>query len=214
MKHLYCKGQHNRCRPKWNILLLYIVLTNPLLIVDYSPNPVDNRDWATEWLHDIGNGANPLTYKYLWSIGRDSNTRLYSFADCCIGPLCHRCIILGPAWGNRTPIHSLEDCCPIRWTNARYNLVGPVRVELTTNGLWVRCSNQHELKARYSWCDWPESNRHALQRQILSLLCIPISPQSQCSFIIYAILKNVNIYFGTPGRSRTDIGQLSVAHGI
>ena len=28
------------------------------------------------------------------------------------------------------------------------------------------------------WCDWPESNRHTRKREILSLLCLPISPQS------------------------------------
>ena len=26
-------------------------------------------------------------------------------------------------------------------------MVGPLRVELSTNGLWVRCSNQHELRS-------------------------------------------------------------------
>ena len=31
------------------------------------------------------------------------------------------------------------------------------------------------------WCDWPESNRHAVKREILSLLCLPISPQSRYS---------------------------------
>ena len=31
----------------------------------------------------------------------------------------------------------------------------------------------------YNWCDCPESNRDALRREILSLLCLPISPQSQ-----------------------------------
>ena len=35
-----------------------------------------------------------------------------------------------------------------------------------------------ELQSDCSWCDWPESNRHALLREILSLLCLPISPQS------------------------------------
>jgi len=34
------------------------------------------------------------------------------------------------------------------------------------------------------WCDWPESNRHAFGRQILSLLCLPIPPQSQIHFTI------------------------------
>jgi hypothetical protein len=29
------------------------------------------------------------------------------------------------------------------------------------------------------WCPWPESNRHALRRQILSLLCLPIPPHGQ-----------------------------------
>jgi len=29
-----------------------------------------------------------------WSEGSDSNRRFYSFADCCIGPLCHPHIIL------------------------------------------------------------------------------------------------------------------------
>jgi hypothetical protein len=40
-----------------------------------------------------------------------------------------------------------------------------------------------------TWCDWPESNRHALQRQILSLLCIPVSPQSQIYWSEYEDLN-------------------------
>ena len=40
------------------------------------------------------------------------------------------------------------------------------------------------------WCDWPESNWHDLRRQILSLLCLPISPQSQ--FISWRTRRDSN----------------------
>ena len=30
----------------------------------------------------------------IWNNGRDLNPRLYGFAIRCIGPLCHRCIVL------------------------------------------------------------------------------------------------------------------------
>ena len=51
----------------------------------------------------------------------------------------HRGNHSGPAWGNRTPIRNLEGSCPIHWTNARINLVGPSRFELETDGLKARC---------------------------------------------------------------------------
>ena len=46
------------------------------------------------------------------------------------------------------------------------------------DGLANRCLN-HSANSPNTWCDWPESNRHARKREILSLLCLPISPQSQ-----------------------------------
>ena len=33
-----------------------------------------------------------------------------------------------------------------------------------------------------TWCEWPESNRHDRSREILSLLCLPISPHSQLNW--------------------------------
>ena len=51
-----------------------------------------------------------------WSRERDSNPRFYSFADCCIGPLCHPYKLTnfyGPATRNRTWIYSLEGYCSI-----------------------------------------------------------------------------------------------------
>ena len=41
-----------------------------------------------------------------------------------------------------------------------------------------------------------------LWNQILSLTCLPISPQSHDTLIIYYFIKNVN-YFGAPGEIRT-----------
>ena len=40
-----------------------------------------------------------------------------------------------------------------------------------------------------NWCEWPESNRHDRSREILSLLCLPISPHSH--------------FFGVPPGTRT-----------
>ena len=46
------------------------------------------------------------------------------------------------------------------------HLVGCLWVEHSTNGLWVHCSNQHELTAR-NWCGMQESNPHSRCRRPL-----------------------------------------------
>ena len=42
----------------------------------------------------------------------------------------------------------------------------------------------------YDWCGWPDSNRHASRREILSLLCIPFH-------------HTRNLLFGVPPGTRT-----------
>ena len=78
--------------PNFDILGQYDLLTIPPLSVGLVSSRFVALDWATEWLHDKRIDANPATCKYLWSIGQDLNLRFYSFADCCFGPLSHRCI--------------------------------------------------------------------------------------------------------------------------
>ena len=52
------------------------------------------------------------------SIGAYKNTLLLS-RQRRLHYMTYRMFLYGPAWGNRTPILSLEDSCPIHWTNAR-----------------------------------------------------------------------------------------------
>ena len=60
-------------------------------------------------------------------------------------------------------------------------VVGRARFELATNGLWVHCSNQLSYRpfTWVSWCLRSDSNWYAVKREILSLLCLPISPRRQ-----------------------------------
>ena len=53
----------------------------------------------------------------------------------------------------------------------------PERFERPTPEVEAPCSIQLSYE-RIVWCEWPESNWHGLRRQILSLLCLPISPHS------------------------------------
>ena len=48
-------------------------------------------------------------------------------------------------------------------------------------------TNQLCYRGIILWCDCPESNRDAVKREILSLLCLPISPQSQIMLSLYII---------------------------
>lgn len=49
-------------------------------------------------------------------------------------------------------------------------------------------------KIKFSWCDWPESNRHGKSRQILSLLRLPITPQSQSLGNLFTIDRIVQLF--------------------
>ena len=73
-----------------------------------------------------------------WSIRLDSNQWLYSFAGCCIWPLCHVCIIL----------------------------VGTPRFELEPYQLWVD-GTTFMLNAQF-WHHWEESNPYSHFRRMLS----------------------------------------------
>jgi hypothetical protein len=85
--------QDNHRKPNLCILDLHILGARFQLIKDFRSNLfVLNWKQATVFGHDIGKYDDPLTYRYLWSNGRDSNTRFSGFAVPCIGPLCHRCI--------------------------------------------------------------------------------------------------------------------------
>ena len=59
-------------------------------------------------------------------------------------------------------------------------------------------TNQLCYRGIILWCDCPESNRDAVKREILSLLCLPISPQSQIILLLYnkcKFLSNIIFYF-------------------
>ena len=60
----------------------------------------------------------------------------------------------------------------------------PERFERPTPEVEAPCSIQLSYE-RIIWCEWPESNWHNLRRQILSLLCLPISPHSHYFLIFF-----------------------------
>ena len=50
---------------------------------------------------------------------------------------------------------------------------------LTVPAQFVSCFEYIHTHIHMIWCSEPESNRHAVKREILSLLCLPISPSER-----------------------------------
>ena len=95
-----------------------------------------------------------------------------------------KCGILATDWAalrhSPSPLRAAECCC-------------------TVNLLWYSAAD-------CCWCPEPESNRHALEREILSLLCLPISPSGPV-YAAHSSLRAANVV-GQPYWIRTSGLQL------